>query len=149
MFTTTQASSAKDQVFITPSTRHWTKTKISCVSCLPNYDISSHFLHILQRIGQNLCKQMKCVENLALSYRFPTCTKSKFLSSEAFMTLCKTGSYGDMVHMHVVREPARFENGPTVVDLSQSTPIQQYQTHHFHPNPNPYPNHYYPFNHAA
>ena len=27
-----------------------------------------------------LCKQMKCVENVALSYRFPTCTKSKFSS---------------------------------------------------------------------
>ena len=25
---------------------------------------------------------MKCVENLALSYTFPTCTKSKFLSSD-------------------------------------------------------------------
>ena len=28
-----------------------------------------------------VCKHKICIENLALSYRFPTCTKSKFLSS--------------------------------------------------------------------
>ena len=33
------------------------------------------------RIGQNFCKIMKCVENFALSYIFPTCMNFEFLSS--------------------------------------------------------------------
>ena len=28
---------------------HWTKTKISYMSCVPKHDISSHFLHISGR----------------------------------------------------------------------------------------------------
>ena len=31
-----------------------------------------------------LRKQMKCIENLALSYGFPTCTKFKFSSSDRY-----------------------------------------------------------------
>ena len=35
-----------------------------------------------QRIGQNLCKSVKCVKNFALrSYRFPTYMKSKLSST--------------------------------------------------------------------
>ena len=36
---------------------------------------------VCQRIGQNFAKKMKCVENFALSYTFPTCMKSMFSSS--------------------------------------------------------------------
>ena len=49
------------------------------MSCLPKHVISSHFLHISGRgQGKILCK---CVENFALSYRFPMCMKSKFSSN--------------------------------------------------------------------
>ena len=45
---------------------HWTKSKISFMSCLPKHELS------------DICK---CVESFALSYTFPTCMKSEFLSS--------------------------------------------------------------------
>ena len=42
--------------------KHWTKSKISYMSCIPKHDISSHFLHISGRgWGEMLYKQMKCI----------------------------------------------------------------------------------------
>ena len=47
------------------------------------YQNMSFLTHVWQKIGQSFVKQMKCVENFALSYIFPTitCMKSEFLSS--------------------------------------------------------------------
>ena len=48
---------------------HRTKTEISYMSCLPTHDIFYMYL---------AAKQMKFVENLALSYKYPTCMYTKF-----------------------------------------------------------------------
>ena len=59
---------------------HWTKTKISYMSCLPKHDISNTYLtENRAEFYANII--MICVENLALSYRFPTCMKFRFSSS--------------------------------------------------------------------
>ena len=64
---------------------HWTKSKFS--TC-PVYQNMKFPTHIRQRIGQNtICKQLKCVENLALSYKFPTRMVSKFSSSDTLPDL--------------------------------------------------------------
>ena len=44
---------------------------------------------------------MKCVENFALSYVFPTCMKFEFLSSDRDITLVKFGCVGELAHAQI------------------------------------------------
>ena len=55
---------------------HWTKNRDFLHVLLPTHGIN--YTHIWQRIGQNF---MQTNEDLALSYKFPTCIKSKFSHS--------------------------------------------------------------------
>ena len=60
-----------------------TVPKIRFPTCLAyqNMTFLTFPTRIWQRIGRNFGKRMKHVKNVALSYRFPTCTKFKFSSS--------------------------------------------------------------------
>ena len=57
----------------------YTGPKLRFPTC-PAYQNRTFPTLIWQRIGRNLCKQMKCMEYLALSYRMIERPESKFLS---------------------------------------------------------------------